>query len=102
MRESKVEAYLKKKVRAAGGEVYKFTSPGRRNVPDDIIVWPHRISAMQCEPGAGHIHFVECKAPGKKPRPAQAREHNRLMLLGCVVLVLDTIEKVDNYVMRNK
>lgn len=105
MRESKVESYLHQQVEAAGGTTRKFKSPGRANVPDRIVVWPRhhptvynkRFSQPQAE-----FHFVECKAPGKRARPGQAREHVRLQKLGCVVLVIDTKEKVDSYVERNK
>lgn len=99
MRESKVETYLHDEVTKARGTTRKFKSPGRNNVPDRIVIWPHRIRAGQ---KWNHIHFVECKAPGKDARPGQAREHVRLQKLGCVVLVIDTHEKVDNYVKANK
>ena len=46
---------------------YKFTSPGRRNVPDRIIVFPN-----------GGVIFIEFKAPGKKPSAGQEREMSRL------------------------
>lgn len=97
MRESTVETYLRKQVTKAGGTTRKFVSPGHPGVPDQLVIWSR--------PGLlrdAVIHFVECKAPGKKARPAQAREHVRLQKLGCVVLVIDTKEKVDNYVKRNK
>ena len=67
MRESVIEAYLVKRVREAGGEAYKFSSPNRRNVPDRLVVFPK-----------GVIFFVEVKATGEEPTPAQYREHKRL------------------------
>lgn len=63
---------------------YKFTSPGRRNVPDRICVLP-----------GGRIVFVELKAPGKKPTAGQAREHQRLRDLGQQVDVCDCTLDVD-------
>jgi len=82
--ERDIEAHLVEGIKRLGGVAYKFTSPGRRSVPDRICVLP-----------GGRIVFVELKAPGKKPTAGQAREHRRLMDLGCAVWVCDTIEKVD-------
>lgn len=78
-RESVIEANLVKQVKAAGGTAYKFTSPGRRGVPDRLVLLP-----------GGRVVFVECKAPGEVPRPDQEREHNRLRALGFTVIVLDS------------
>lgn len=94
MRESTVERYLCGQVWAIlQGFAYKFKSPGRKNVPDRIVCLP-----------SGHVHFVECKAPGKKASSGQAREHARLFKLGFSVMVLDTKEKVDRFIemRRNK
>lgn len=108
MRESKVETYLHKRVERAGGTTRKFKAPGRKNVPDRIVIWQRSIYGVKWGGCAvsryvdAAIHFVECKAPGKKANAGQAREHVRLQKLGCVVLVIDTIEKVDSYVERNK
>ncbi|MDE9438043.1 VRR-NUC domain-containing protein [Xenorhabdus bovienii] len=78
IRESVIENHLVKEIKKAGGIAYKFVSPGRRSVPDRICILP-----------GGRILFVECKAPGEKPRPDQLREHERLRALGCEVVVLD-------------
>lgn len=58
VREEVIERHLVNEVKKAGGIAYKFTSPGRRGVPDRIVLLPN-----------GKIIFVECKAPGEKPRP---------------------------------
>lgn len=79
IRESTVENNLVKKVKAAGGTAYKFTSPGRKAVPDRLVLLP-----------GGRVVFVECKAPGEPPRADQVREHNRLRALGFKVVVLDS------------
>ncbi|CDG88421.1 VRR-NUC domain-containing protein [Xenorhabdus bovienii] len=79
IRESVIEDHLVKEIKKAGGIAYKFVSPGRRSVPDRICVLP-----------GGRVVFVECKAPGEKPRPDQLREHERLRALGCEVVVLDS------------
>ena len=79
IREDSVEQHLVKEVRKVGGVAYKFVSPGKRSVPDRIVLLP-----------AGRLVFVECKAPGKPPRADQIREHERLRALGFTVVVLDS------------
>ena len=85
MRESLIEAYLVRRIRALGGMAEKFTSPGRRSVCDRMITMP-----------GGVIIFVELKATGKKPTENQLRDHERRRALGCTVLVLDSKEGVDD------
>ncbi len=86
MLEKTVETYLAGRVRAVGGEAYKFTSPARASVPDRIVVLP-----------SGRIWFVELKRPGGKPTRAQEREHARLRALGCDVRLLDSKLAVDTF-----
>ena len=97
MRESSTERYLHRKVEHYGGTTRKFVSPGRRHAPDRLAIWPLFTTGMQLP---ARIHFIECKAPNKTANKGQAREHGRLQRLGCVVLVLDTITKVDDYIER--
>lgn len=80
-RESKIEKNLVAAVKQAGGTAYKWVSPGRRSVPDRIVLLP-----------GGRIVFVECKSPGAKPRSDQLREHERLRKLGFEVVVLDSAD----------
>lgn len=89
MRESVVEAHLRRRVVAVGGLCEKHVSPGQRGVPDRLITWPW-----------GAMDLVETKAPGKKPRPDQVRDHKRRAIRGYVVPVLDTKAKVDAWVER--
>lgn len=89
VREKTVEAYLRDKVKAAGGRAYKFVSPGNDGVPDRLV----------CLPG-GRVYFVELKAPGKKPTSQQDLQIGRLLDLGCSVQVIDTKEKVDAFMAR--
>lgn len=79
IRESTIEKHLVAEVKKAGGIAYKFVSPGRRAVPDRLVLLP-----------GGRMVFVECKAPGEKPRPEQFREHERLRSLGFTMVVLDS------------
>ena len=78
MLERDVERALVRRVESLGGTCEKFTSPGRRAVPDRLITMPN-----------GAIVFVELKAPGKKPTPLQARDHARRRAMGCDVRVID-------------
>lgn len=87
MEEQKIELYLKKQVELMGGKAYKFVSPGVRGVPDRIVIIP-----------GGHIYFIELKASGKKLRPLQKVIHNQLKNLRCDVRVIDTKEKVDEFI----
>lgn len=83
MKENTIEGYLRKKVRAAGGKCYKFICPGHIGAPDRLCIFP-----------GGRIFFVETKAPGGKPRPAQLAFHRELAALGVTVRVIDTRDKV--------
>jgi Holliday junction resolvase len=86
MRENRVERELVKRVKDLGGMCEKFTSPGRRSVPDRLVTLP-----------GGRIIFVECKAPGKEPTITQRRDHERRRLLGCDVRVIDNIEDARSF-----
>lgn len=83
LREKTIEQALVKETRSRGGMCPKFTSPGMDGMPDRLVLFPH-----------GHIGFVEIKAPGKKPRPLQAKRHEQLRRLGFLVFVLDEIEQI--------
>lgn len=76
--ESEIERALVRRVEWLGGTCEKFTSPGRRSVPDRIVTMP-----------GGAVIFVELKAPRKKPTPLQARDHARRRAMGCDVRVID-------------
>jgi len=77
MRESTVEAALVKECRLRGLSCLKLT-PSSPGVPDRLVLLP----------GGGHV-FVEVKAPGRSPRAAQRRWHERLADLGHRVCVVD-------------
>lgn len=83
MLELSIEQYLVQQVERNGGLCEKFCSPGKRGVPDRLVTWP-----------GGTMELVEVKAPGKKPRPEQARDHRRRARLGVTVHVIDTREGV--------
>lgn len=54
--EKAVEAYLRQRVKAAGGIALKLVCPGRTGVPDRLIVLP-----------GGRVYFAETKDLGKNP-----------------------------------
>lgn len=85
MRESKVEDYLIRQVEKAGGLTRKMQWIHRKGAPDRLVM-------------LNGPHFVELKAPGKKPEILQAREHERMRKHGLKVYVIDTLEGVDLFI----
>lgn len=85
--EGKIENFLRRKVLASGGRIRKLRWLDRRGAPDRMIWWPGPV-----------IVFVECKAPGKKPSPLQAREHARLRKDGFDVRIIDSFEGVEDLI----
>ncbi len=93
MRESSIEQYGVAMFKALGDLPYKFTSPGRRNVPDRLRL--SEIPAEHREIVGRYVQFIEFKATGEKPTAAQEREHARLRKLGFRVEIVDNIAGVD-------
>jgi len=62
IRESIVEKQIRLWAMDRGIQVRKFTSPGRKGVPDRLFF------------KAGKHLFLEIKRPGEKPEPLQLRE----------------------------
>ena len=86
--EEKVEQRLVSRVENEfGGLCEKFTSPGRRNVPDRLLTLP-----------GGQMLYIELKAPGEEPRLGQRRDHKKRRKLGADVRVLSTYEEVDAFI----
>lgn len=83
MRESIIEAYLVKRVRANGGQVRKVKWIGRRGAPDRRVMLP------------GLCVWLELKATGVPPEEHQLREHERMRACGEDVRVIDSIAGVD-------
>ena len=94
MRESKIEAYLVKRVKELGGEVRKVQWVGRRGAPDRVVMFPATeqrfIGGMW-----GTTLWVELKATGVKAEAYQLREHARMLNMGQNVVVIDSLEGVD-------
>jgi len=80
--ESEIERKFVQAVEALGGEAIKLTSPNNAGLPDRLVLLPN-----------GRMFFVELKAPGKKPRPLQTRQIERLKELGFSVYVVDNMDK---------
>lgn len=84
MREALIEQYLVRQVKKLGGEIRKVQWVGRNGAPDRVVMLP-----------AGRLIWIELKAPGEKPEPHQAREHERMRRMGQRVEVVDSMERVD-------
>ena len=84
MLERDIEKALVKRIKALGGLCEKFVSPSNVGVPDRIVTLP------------GKILFVELKAPGKKPTAKQLKDHENRRSYGCTVLVIDSLEGIDD------
>lgn len=86
MKETSVEGYLCERIKALGGETRKIKWIGRNHAPDRLVLLQGRAPEL-----------VELKAPGKKPRPGQLREHERLRAYGFRVFIIDTHHAVDSF-----
>ena len=84
MKEKQIEQALRQAVEARGGICWKLISPGTVGVPDRMILMP-----------AGHIGFVEVKAPGGHLRPIQKYRIKQLQHLGFTALVLDDPDEIE-------
>lgn len=69
-----------------GMKAEKFTSPGRRAVPD-------RLFSVECDRLGGFVFFIEFKAPGKKPTASQEKDHAERRRMGFFVFVVDDVQK---------
>ena len=69
--EAQVEAYLRKRIKALGGECYKWSSPNVRGVPDRIVMLPGK-----------QPWFIEVKAPTGKMSKLQKLFFARMQELG--------------------
>lgn len=92
MRERDIEAHLVKRVKELGGECRKIQWIGRRGAPDRYVMLPH--DPMYNIPNIASV-WVELKATGVKPERHQLREHDRMRKMGQRVVVIDSIEGVE-------
>lgn len=85
-RERSLERVLIRLVKRRRGRAYKFSSPGKRSVPDRLVVLPGK---------PAKIYFIELKRKGKKLTPAQGEERARLKALGAEAYAVDNEEDVE-------
>jgi hypothetical protein len=97
VRESEIERHLVKRVKELGGEVRKVQWIGRRGAPDRLVMLrptlPRVVNGKVKETEA--CTWVELKASGVKPEPHQLREHERMRAMGQRVVVIDSIQGVE-------
>ena len=85
--EGEIQAYLKKRVEALGGQFRKMEWTGRRGAPDCLIWWTGPFFA-----------FVEIKAPNGRLSTLQTRELERMAAAGFMVAVIWSKEDADELV----
>lgn len=84
--EKLLEKNLREKVKALNGLALKFHCLSFTGFPDRIVLMPF-----------GKLYFVELKSEGKKPTKIQLSVHRLLCDLGFLVFVIDTKEKLSNF-----
>ena len=88
MKERDIERHLVRRVKELGGEVRKVTWIGRRGAPDRLVMLPAQREYES-------TFWVELKAPGVKAESYQLREHARMRAMGQRVVVIDSIDGVE-------
>lgn len=105
MAERDIRKALKARVEAYGGEIRAVSWLGRRHAPDVLCLFPGGITSRAKKEkdylvldmwSASHA-FIETKAPGGKPNAGQKREHERMQDAGCIVLVISTLDQLDEW-----
>ena len=88
MRESEkvLERNLNKELKALGGWSIKILSNFITGLPDRLVLFN------------GKAYFVEVKSEGKRPSTIQRAVHKKLEVLGFPVSVIDTTEKLNNFI----
>ena len=81
------ERLLNAEVKKLGGWAVKVPAAFISGLPDRLVLLP-----------GGHLYFVEMKSEGKKPSPIQKVVHKKLKRLGFEVWIIDTKEKVLNFI----
>lgn len=84
--EKALERSLVEKIRQRGGLCLKLQGNMYAGIPDRLILLP-----------GGRVVFVELKSEGIKPRKLQLIRHEELRALGFKVFVIDTHEKLTQF-----
>lgn len=87
MKESKIEAYLKKEITKLNGLCLKWVAPGTRGVPDRIIIMPQ-----------GKTYFVEMKQEKGRIDKLQKYVHKQFAARDHHVYVLWSKSEVDEFI----
>lgn len=95
MLEKTIEKYLKGEIEKRGATSEKFTSPGKRHVPDQLVSVPGGLVLGRRK---AWVFFVEVKKEGEKPTAGQARDHERRRAMGFNVYVVDSKHSVDRMI----
>ena len=87
--EACLEKYAKNKFTKIGCLFYKFASPNKRGVPDDLIVCPN-----------GQVIFIEFKNPNGTGKISKLQELQikKLRDNKATVMVIDKVELVDELI----
>ena len=85
MRERDIERTLVREVRRAGGEAYKWVSPGNDGVPDRIVIL------------GGEVIFVELKSETGRLSAVQKLQIDRLRKLGQEVVVVKGMKGLEEF-----
>jgi len=87
--ESPLQAYLIKQARLHGGRGYKLATPGRRGMPDVLLI-----------AGPTRFRLVECKSPSGHGRldALQEREIERLYQVGVTADVCESKKHADEII----
>jgi hypothetical protein len=85
--EKAIEAYLVKRVTAAGCLCLKYTNPNMVGYPDRLVVEPN-----------GLVQWVELKSKGQHPSPIQLVRFGELRDLGHEIFVCSSRDDVDKFI----
>lgn len=91
VRERDLKAYLLKQAKEHNVLARKVVWEGRDSAPDWVLMAKAPNPYLQ-----GRTVWAELKATGEMPNSKQLREHARMREHGQVVVVLDSVEKIDD------
>lgn len=85
--EKNIESKLRNEVKKLGGLSLKLLTTHFTGLPDRLCLLPR-----------GRLFFIELKTTKKKPRKIQLVIHKRLKKLGFPVLIIDSTEKIKQFI----
>ena len=100
MRESKIESYLRTEIQKLGGTAEKFTSPGVRGKPDQLVAWGRAPGDYAGFPPPVRVEFIETKRPkneGGRLSVLQKKDHERRRAMGFQVHVIWDMAGAETY-----